>query len=347
MLGVVCIQAILRHSRLHEDAAIGIVLSVFFGAGIVGLSYIQANAPSGSAGLNSFIYGQAATMRPIDVVVMGAIALCGVVAGLLLLKEFALVCFDDEFARVDGWPVSAIDLVMMGLIVIVTVAGLQAVGLILVVAMLIIPAVAARFWTERLWLLVVIAAVIGALSGYLGSVVSALLPRKPAGAVIVLTSGGIFAISLVAAPARGVVASSIRRLRLRLRIAGDHLLELAHSRDVRALGRESIRRLGETRGWSMPFRWLVLISLRRAGMLGPSRDGGFDVTTDGQARGARVARNHALWEQYLVSHADVAPSHVDWSVDQVEHVLSDELVGELERELARRGVDVPGEEAGR
>jgi manganese/zinc/iron transport system permease protein len=345
VIGVLCIQAILRFSRLHEDAAIGIVLSVFFGAGIVGLSYIQANAAAGSAGLNKFIYGQAATMQPPDVMLMGVIALTGIVATLLFLKEFALVCFNDAFAKVDGWPVSTIDLVMMGLVVVVTVAGLQAVGLILVVAMLIIPAVAARFWTERLWLLVLIAGVIGASSGYLGSVVSALLPRKPAGAVIVLSSGVIFTVSLIAAPARGVIASFVRQLRLRLRIAGDHLLERAHELAAPALHQREIDRLSKLRGWSNIFRSLVLASLRRHGLIGRSDGGTMTVSPAGLDRGARVARNHALWEQYLVSYADVAPSHVDWSVDQVEHVLSDQLVRELEQELADRGIRIPDGQA--
>jgi manganese/zinc/iron transport system permease protein len=346
VVGMVCIQAILRFSRLHEDAAIGIVLSVFFGAGIVGLSYIQANSAAGSAGLNRFIYGQAATMQPTDVVLMGVIALSGVAAAILFLKEFALVCFNDAFAKVDGWPVSVIDLVMMGLVVVVTVAGLQAVGLILVVAMLIIPPVAARFWTERLWVLVIIGGIIGASSGYLGSVISALLPRKPAGAVIVLSSGGIFFISLVAAPARGLVATSIRRFRLRLRIAGDHLLELAHERSTALLDRGELGRLRSLRGWSGAFQKMVLASLRWQGMIASGGHGGAVVTRAGLARGVRVARNHALWEQYLVAYADVAPSHVDWSVDQVEHVLSDKLIRELERQLAARGIAVPGAQSG-
>ncbi len=340
-IGVLCIQAILRWSRLSEDAAIGIVLSVFFGAGIVGLSYIQVNVPRGSAGINSFIYGQAATMQPSDVLMMVAIALIAVIATLLLLKEFALVCFNDAFARVDGWPVGVIDLLMMALVVIVTVAGLQAVGLILVVAMLIIPAVAARFWTERLWLLVITAGVIGALSGYLGSAVSALLPRKPAGAVIVLSSGALFAVSMLVAPARGVIAATFRRLRLRLRIAGDHVLAQAHERHTNDLPIAAMQRLGQTRGWSMLFRRFVLLSLRWTGMITAGDADSITITERGRARGARVSRNHALWEQYLISHADIAPSHVDWSVDQVEHVLSDQLVAQLEAELATRGVTIP------
>ncbi|MEO1006983.1 MAG: iron chelate uptake ABC transporter family permease subunit [Planctomycetota bacterium] len=340
VLGVACIQLILRHTRLREDAAIGIVLSVFFGAGVVLLSYIQANAATGAAGLDALIYGQAATMQPGDVLAMAGIAAAAILATLLLFKEFKLACFNDAFARVDGWPVGLLDLLMMGLVVLVTVAGLRAVGLILVVAMLIIPPVAARFWTERLWLLVVLAGAFGAASGYLGSVVSALLPRKPAGAVIVLAAGGIFAISFLAAPARGVVAALIRRVRLRVRIAGDHLLELAHERGARELSAAEVGRLAERRRWSPALRLLVLLALRLRGDANTA-SGVVKPSPAGLARGARVARNHALWEQYLISHADIAPSHVDWSVDQVEHALSEDLVRRLEAELAARGVAVP------
>src|SRR5690606_1384083 len=150
-------------------------------------------------------------------------AAVAVLVTALCLKEFALVCFNDAFARVDGWPVSVIDLLMMALVVLVVVAGLQAVGLILVIAMLILPPVAARFWTERLWRLVVLAGLIGGACGYFGAAISALLPRKPAGAVIVLTSGVIVALSMLLAPSRGVIASTVRRLTLRLRVARDHV----------------------------------------------------------------------------------------------------------------------------
>lgn len=341
VLGVLCIQAILRYSRLREDAAIGIVLSVFFGAGIVALSYIQTNAAARSGGLNHFIYGQAATMQPPDVLLMGVIAALAVLASFLLLKEFTLVCFNDAFARVDGWPVGFIDLLMMALVVLVTVAGLQAVGLILVVAMLIIPPVSARFWTDRLWVLVLIAGVIGAGSGYLGSVVSALFPRKPAGAVIVLTSGAIFALSMFAAPTRGVIATWIRRIHARLRIAGDHLLEHAHERQLDHLSRSDLASIASVQGWHPIFQRIVRLTLRAEGMLQPVRDGSVRLSESGRQRGARVSRNHALWEQYLMSYADIAPSHVDWSVDLVEHVLSDQLVDELESKLASRGIAVP------
>lgn len=347
VLGVICVQLILRHTRLREDAAIGIVLSVFFGFGIVGLSYIQSNAPSNSGGLNHFIYGQAATMRAGDVTLMGSIALAAIVMTMLFLKEFAIVCFNDAFARVDGWPIGVIDLLMMALVVLVTVAGLQAVGLILVVSMLIIPPVAARFWTDRLGLLVLISGVVGAMSGYLGAVLSALFPRKPAGAVIVITAGIVFALSMFLAPKRGVIAHAYRRIKLRFRIAGDHLLEFAYESEQSFLDPATISEFARTQGWSKLFTRIVRARLRRDGMIDNRVEGRVELTSAGQARGARVSRNHALWEQYLVSYADIAPSHVDWSVDMVEHVLSDTLIKELESALVRRGIKVPVPAEGR
>jgi manganese/zinc/iron transport system permease protein len=341
VVGVLCIHAIVRFTRLHQDAAIGIVLSVFFGAGVVLLSYIQNDKASSAAGLNTFIYGQAAAMSAGDTALMAGVALASVIVAALFLKEFSLVCFNDSFARVDGWPVSFIDLLMMALVVIVTVVGLQAVGLILVVAMLIIPPVSARFWTDRLWLLVLLAGMIGALSGYAGSVVSSLLPRKPAGSVIVLTSGAVFLVSMLTAPKRGVLASALRRVLLQLQIASEHLLEAAYEHQGTSIPRSEIAKLARLRAWPGWFAPLLIWLMSRQGYLGPRTAQDVGVTPKGLTHGARVNRNHRLWEQYLVSYADIAPNHVDWSVDQVEHVLTPELVAELEELLSRQGIKVP------
>ncbi|MEM9110139.1 MAG: iron chelate uptake ABC transporter family permease subunit [Planctomycetota bacterium] len=339
--GVLCVQWLLRHTRLKEDASIGLVLSIFFGAGTVLLSYIQTMGASNAGGIDAFIFGQTAAMSASDAGLMGVIAVVSVLFAIFLYKEFALVCFNDAFAKVDGWPVSWIDLAMMGLVVGVTVAGLQAVGLILVVAMLIIPAVAARFWTEKLWQLLILAAIIGGLSGYLGSATSALLPRKPAGAVIVLVSGVLFALSMFLAPRRGVLAAMLRRLRLQLDIATDHMLETAYltaSNAPSGLDAAALKRFKKQRGWNTMLTLMVGIHAGRHGY-GRLRAHAFTPTPRGLERGQQVCRNHLLWEQYLISYADIAPNHLDWAVDQVEHVLSPSLVAELEAALAGRGVD--------
>ncbi len=347
IFGVISIHAIGRWTRLREDAAIAIVLSVFFGAGVVVLSWIQANEPSSSAGLGHFIYGRTASMLPSDAWTMAILAVVTVVLTTTLRREFGLACFDQSFARATGWPVEVIDLAMSAMVILVTVAGLQAVGIVLVVAMLVIPPVAARFWTDRLWTLIMLSGTLGGLGGWFGAVVSAALPNQPAGAVIVLASGGVFVASMSLAPRRGVLAVSIRRLALAIRMEGDHILEEVWNLAANEPGREApidpvtLDTIAANRGWGVVFGWIVRLWLRRSGMILPAPGGCLLLTESGRRRGANVARNHILWERYLTTHADVAANHVDWSVDQVEHVLSPELVMDLEATLAADGISIP------
>ena len=135
---------------------------------------------------------------------------------------------------------------------------------------------------------------------------------------------------------------------------GDHVLEAAWDRagerDVSSspdIEEGVIAGLARRRGWSPLFERLVRASLRRSGMIERTPGGTPRLTESGRRRGATVARNHLLWERYLTTHADVAPNHVDWSVDQVEHVLSPELVTNLEETLVAEGVDLPPREPSR
>jgi len=340
VLGVICVQAIVRNSRLHEDSAIGAVLSVFFGIGIVLLSYVQTMPAGNQAGLERFIYGQTAAMSVRDAVLLGSLAVLAAGAALAFFKEFRLVCFDADFARIQGWPVTMIDLAMMSLVVLVVVTGLQAVGLILVIAMLIIPPAAARLWTDRLWIMTALAAVIGGLSGYVGSSASALLPGLPAGSVIVLSAGALFALSLLVAPNRGVIASLLRRARLGWWIAREHLLRALYEaieaaragRDEPQVTIEAVRAMRRFH----PVRLALLLRALAWGGRVELVDGSVRLTQRGLEEARRLTRNHRLWEEYLVTHAEVAPSHVDRSADMVEHVLSPGIVADLERSLRAR-----------
>ena len=197
LLGVLCTTGITRFSRIKEDAALAIVLSVFFGAGIALFTIIQKLPTGQVAGLQSFIYGQTASMTAADVKLIGGTSFVVVVVSALLFKEFGLLCFDEEFGRSHGWPTTRLDFVLMGLVVCMAIIGLQSVGLLLVVAMLIIPAAAARFWTERLGPMTLIAAGLGGVSAWLGGVVSSLFARFSAGAVIVLVGSLVFMLSTV------------------------------------------------------------------------------------------------------------------------------------------------------
>ncbi|MFN9968545.1 MAG: metal ABC transporter permease, partial [Phycisphaerae bacterium] len=169
--------------------------------------------PSGNrAGLDGFLFGKAAGMVQADVTLIAAssaLALFGVVA---LYKEFKLVGFDRAFAGSLGWRVSLLDLILMCLLAIVTVVGLPAVGVVLMAALLIIPGVTARFWTDRLAPHLALAGFFGMLSGLIGSALSAVLPAPesslsrgfPTGPLIVLVAGSLFVLSLLFAPRRGL-----------------------------------------------------------------------------------------------------------------------------------------------
>lgn len=329
-IGLLCFHGMTTYTRLQEDAGIAIVLSVFFGVGIVGLSYIQTNAPAGAGGIARFIYGQASTLSSDDVWLMTLAALLCVTSCILFFKEITLVCFNDAYARAGGWSVSGIDVLILGLAGLVSIVGLQAVGAILVVAMLIIPAVTARLWAERILHMLILSGVLGAASGYIGTCISALFPDKPTGAVIILTSGSFFVLSFLIAPQRGALASSIRGARLRYRIAADHILEHAYAQPGHTLSATEYAQFRVHRRWTIPFSISMKVWLAFSGSLTREAGGEYRLTEQGTARGAQIARNHRLWEQYLIRFAAVAPNHVDWSVDQIEHVLSEELIDALE-----------------
>lgn len=214
-LAVATIQSIKRWTRLTEDAAIGAVLSVFFGAGVVLLSVVQELPGANAAGLKGFIFGQTAAMRTGEATMLSLLALLAAAMVWVFFKEFRLPAFDEGFARAAGWPTGRIDLALMALVTLVTVVGLQTVGLVLIIALLITPAATARFWTDDLARMLIIAGGVGAVSGGGGALLSARFADLPAGAIIVLVATGLFFISLFMAPSRGLLGRSLRRARLR------------------------------------------------------------------------------------------------------------------------------------
>jgi len=348
-LGVACILLITRYTRLKQDAALGVVLSVFFGLGVAVLGVVQKLPVGSAAGLESFIYGKTASMVFQDAVAIGGAALLLTLVCLLLFKEFTVLCFDDAYAAAQGWPTVWLDTLMMGLVVAVTVIGLQAVGLILMIAMLIIPPAAARFWTRRLPRMIAVAAALGAVSGLLGAGLSALVPRLPAGAVVVLVAGAAFLVSMICGAERGVIVRWLSQWRLSRRVLRQHLLraifECAYERQH---GGRRAPTPGASRRQAVPFADLLgersWSPLRlRAAIRSAARDGlvqaagaprRLRLTAAGEREAQRVVRNHRLWELYLIQHADIAPSHVDRDADDVEHVLGPTLTAQLEALLA-------------
>lgn len=212
------IHAITRYSRIKQDAALGIVLSVFFGIGVVMMTKIQHSGNGNQSGLDKYMFGQAASMMLSDVYMVGVVSLLLVIICALLFKEFKLVSFDPGFARGMGMKTALLEQLLLLMTVVAVVIGIQAVGVVLVAALLITPAVAARYWTDRLGVMVVFAGVFGALSGAVGTMISGTLSNLPTGPVTVLAATLLFMVSALFAPNRGLLAKWLRRSRQRMEI---------------------------------------------------------------------------------------------------------------------------------
>jgi manganese/zinc/iron transport system permease protein len=208
---------ITRHSRLKQDAALGIVLTVFFGLGIVLLTFIQHGDYGNQSGLDKFLFGQAAAMVGSDVVTMSIICFSLVAMCVLFFKQFKLISFDPGFAKGIGYPVALLEQLLMLLIVVAVVVGIQAVGVVLIAALLITPAVSARYWTNRLGVMVALSGLFGALSGALGTWISSSVTNLPTGPVTVLAATMFFFVSLLFGPQRGIIAKRLARLRVKKR----------------------------------------------------------------------------------------------------------------------------------
>lgn len=309
-IGLFLVEWIARRTRLAEDAAIGAVLSVFFGLGIVLLTVIQTMSAGKQAGLESFLLGSTAGMLFADAVIIAIGGALAVLTVFALRRPMTLVAFDPEFAAASGVNVRRIDLAMMGLVMAVTVIGLKLVGLILIVAMLIIPAVTARFWTDRTDRVVWIAGVLGGVAGYVGAAISASAPDLPTGPIIVLVSFALFAVSLLCAPNRGLLAALVRQRRFQIRVhRRQGLLSLARGELV--------------------FDRLTLAVLRRAKLIRP--DG--VATEDGKAQAAKALRDEKRWEIARQIHPDMGIVGRYDGLTPIEAVLTDDEIGEIDRRI--------------
>lgn len=209
IIGAYFVHDIVENSRLKTDTALGIILSTFFGIGMMLLTYTQTLEDANQAGLEKYLFGQASTLMQKDVYTMLAFLLPSLLLVFLFWKEIKLFLFDAEYGQILGLPMRKINLMITLLIVVIIVMGLQTVGVVLMSSLLLAPAAAARQWTNSLSKMLMIAAIIGASSGVIGSYISATESNLPTGPVIVLLVSIIVFISLMFAPKRGLIAQYV------------------------------------------------------------------------------------------------------------------------------------------
>ena len=230
-IATLLVISIVNNTRIKEDGALGLVLSVFFSLGLVLLTVIQKMPTAKQSGLDTFLFGQAAALLERDVITMASLGGATMIIMRLFWKEFKLLCFDSGFGASLGFPMAVLDVLLITLLVIAIVLGLQTVGVVLMSAMVVAPAAAARQWTDRLGVMVVLSALFGAIAGVSGAVISSGAVQIPTGPTIVLSISAIVALSIAFAPNRGLVWNWIRdqreRRKLRIEVVLNDLYTLA------------------------------------------------------------------------------------------------------------------------
>ena len=332
LLSVFIMEKLARHNRIREDTALALILSVFFGAGILLLTHIQHSGNSRQSGLDSFLFGQATSMTASDLYVFGGLSIGIILALLLFFKEFAFLAFDEHFARSIGLPVRLLQGLLTSLTVLAVVLGIQAVGVVLMAAMLITPAAAARFWTDKITSMLLLAATFGAVSGITGAYISYISPGMPTGPWIVLIISLTAFVSFVAAPGKGLIYRYFQRYQIRKKIREENILKtffhLGEKDNIfdRAY---SIDEIQEKRTIDEKTLRKGLRSLVREGYIHKAGSG-FTLTEEGKNVGQRITRTHRLWELYLTNYLNIAPDHVHEDAETIEHILPHELEKRLE-----------------
>jgi manganese/zinc/iron transport system permease protein len=334
-LSLVCIDYITTKTKLKEDTAIGLILSVFFGFGILLLTAIQHTGNAEQSGLESFIFGKAAALIGEDIIIFATLALILVVTVLFAFKELTLIAFDSAFAKVIGFPVRGLELLLTTLTVMAVVVGIQAVGVVLMAAMLITPAAAARFWTDKLSVMLFLAALLSAISAIGGALVSYLYSNMPTGPWIVLILSILAVFSFLFAPQKGIVARYFKQRKHKQRFTEENILKTFYhlgETNKNFYQYHSVEEMQQKRFYEPKSLQKALKRLKQQGYVVCDKQA-WQLSTEGFERGRRITKLHRLWEVYLTQYLNISPDHVHDDAETMEHIITPELEQTLEKWL--------------
>jgi len=345
LAGVFLLTLVRRWTRTKDDAAMGIIRSVLFGLGVVLISFVQTrDVDGGKAGFDSYILGKTAGMLAEHVRLIAIVSLASLSTIVLLYKEFQLTSFDSGFARVQGWPALVLDNLQMGLVAVTTVVALPAVGAVLVTALLILPGVTMRFWTERLRTLLLGSAVLGAAIGAIGSSASATFSLLPAGPVIVLVGVAFFVFSLLLAPRRGLIARQIAQQKFRRDRRRRRLLATLYELDEADGGENDwhgVDRIASRHAWSPTELFQVVTEVELEDLIRRRDIDGAGqlcrLTTAGTEHAATIVRGFRLRDALLDQYPDQAVLVAAWEPRDFDENLPPEQLASLEARLRADG----------
>lgn len=338
LIGFWAIQKLETHLKVPADAALCFILSSFFGIGLTLASRVQFTHPNLYKQSQVFLYGQAATMTDIHIVIY--LILSFVIAGFIWLfyKELQTVSLDRSYANSLGIPVKRLDSCVFVLVVLSLILGIRSVGVVLMSAMLIAPAAAARQYTNKLSVMFTLAALFGLISGFAGNyfsvtisnTISANHPESklalPTGPMIVVAASLICLLSLLLAPERGLIIRWIRATAFRSKCLSENVLKFLWRKQPEHM---TIKNIIQSQNQSYLAIRKTLQSLRRNGWVEKSGDDAWQLTPSGLKAAARIVRLHRLWEVYLSDYLDMGAEKVHRSAEEMEHIITPEIEEEL------------------
>ncbi len=344
--GGVLVNLITQTTRLKEDTALGLVLASFFAVGICLLTRIQKISTGSKGGLEAYLFGQAASLNKDDVVLMGVITVLAVLLITFFYKELLLTSFDVAFAKAAGFPVTLIQYALMLLLAFSVVIALQAVGVVLVSAMLITPAAAAYLLTDRMHIMLLLASIFGVAAGAAGVFFSFLSTNLPTGPLMVMGASLVFVLAFLFGPKHGVITRWWRRQSRSAQVQRENTLKAIYrvledrefegeGVSLRELAENRRETIDEVRGQSRALKAHQMATLHDEG-------DSVHLTPEGWQRACEIVRNHRLWELYLTNEAHIASDHVHDDAEVIEHVLGEETVRQLERTLNHARYDPHG-----
>ncbi|XQY91113.1 iron chelate uptake ABC transporter family permease subunit [Metabacillus sp. HB246100] len=330
LLSSFIIQVIINHSRIKEDSALGIIISVFFGFGIVLLTYIQHNGAGNQSGLDDFIFGQAASMVGADVRLITIIAILLLIITAIFYKEFKLLTFDPQFAKGIGIPAKFFNGLLLLLIVCSVVIGLQTVGVILMAAMLITPAISARYWTDKLSHMIIISGLIGGISGVAGTLLSTIMEGMATGPLIIIAATLMFIISLIFAPKRGLLAKFLKQLSLKKRTAMEQIFlsfyDIAEGGNLKSITEKEV--LQKRKVTPVYFQYAIKV-LERKQYIKKASEGSWILTDAGIEAAYDLVLQQRLYEMYLMHEMEFAHLELKTRDDLNLQALSSETKDQL------------------
>ena len=340
LIGLWSIHFLEVYLKISSDSALCFILSAFFGIGLTIASQVQFSFSYLYRLAQSYLYGQAATMTDTHIFVYGALALVIVIVITFFYKEIKVICFSREYARSLDINVNFIETLTFILIVLAVVVGIRSVGVVLMSAMLISPAVAARQFTNKLSRMFLLAGMFGIMSGFFGnylSIEASVYMKKmysdasrltlPTGPMIVLVASFLCLISLFFAPKRGLLTRAIRLGRFKFRCICENLLK--HMWRYGPSQIVSIEQISKQQSVSVFYIRFVLYRLVKNGWVRKIKKKQYQLTNDGIAWAAKIVRLHRLWEVYLVQYIGVGAEKVHMSAEEMEHVITPELEKQL------------------